>query len=214
MSYIFLDESGDLGFDFTKPKTSKYFVITFVFATDKRPLDRIIKKTIRSFATSKHPGHPGALHAAKESPRLRLKVLNALVRQDISILTIYLNKQKLYTTEKDEKQVFYNLITNILLDRIIGKRLIPTTEPIVLVASRRETNKYFNDNFKSYLQSQVERNHKIKLQVDIKTPHQEKSLQVVDFTTWAIFRKHEHNDELYYNVIKGKIIEENPLYPL
>jgi hypothetical protein len=28
MSYIFIDESGDLGFDFTKPKTSRYFLIT------------------------------------------------------------------------------------------------------------------------------------------------------------------------------------------
>jgi hypothetical protein len=214
MSYIFLDESGDLGFDFTKPKTSKYFVITFLFATDKKPLEKIIKKIIRSFATKERVGHPGTLHAVKESPRIRLKLLNELARHDISILTIYLNKQKIYTTKKDEKPIFYNLITNILLDRIIGKRLVPTTRPIMLIASRRETNKYFNDNFKTYLESQIERNHKLKLQVQIKTPHHEKSLQVVDFAAWAIFRKHEYDDELYYNVIKSRVVEENPLYPL
>jgi len=29
--YVYMDESGDLGFDFTKRKTSKYFTITFLF---------------------------------------------------------------------------------------------------------------------------------------------------------------------------------------
>ncbi|MBI5221243.1 MAG: DUF3800 domain-containing protein, partial [Candidatus Magasanikbacteria bacterium] len=35
MSFIFLDESGDLGFDFTKNKTSKFFVISFLFVKNK-----------------------------------------------------------------------------------------------------------------------------------------------------------------------------------
>ena len=29
VAYIFLDESGDLGFDFEKKRTTKYFVVTF-----------------------------------------------------------------------------------------------------------------------------------------------------------------------------------------
>lgn len=29
MAYIFMDESGCLGFDFTKAKTSMHFIITF-----------------------------------------------------------------------------------------------------------------------------------------------------------------------------------------
>jgi L-asparaginase/Glu-tRNA(Gln) amidotransferase subunit D len=29
MAFIFMDESGDLGFDFNKKKTSKVFIITF-----------------------------------------------------------------------------------------------------------------------------------------------------------------------------------------
>jgi hypothetical protein len=117
-------------------------------------------------------------------------------------------------SSKDEKQVFYNLITNIMLDRIITKKLVPAGEPITLVASRRETNKYFNDNFKTFLEGQMAQNHKLKLRVEIKTPYQEKALQVVDFAAWATFRKYEHDDEQYYSVIKAKIVEENPLYPL
>lgn len=52
-----------------------------------------------------------------------------------------------------------------------------------------------------------------KLEIEIKTPHQEKCLQIVDMASWAIFRKWEHQDESYYNLIKSKIIEERPLFP-
>jgi len=36
MAYIFLDESGDLGFDFSKKRTLKFFIITFLFVSKKK----------------------------------------------------------------------------------------------------------------------------------------------------------------------------------
>jgi len=47
MSFIFLDESGDLGFDFAKKKTSSVFVITFLFVNHKDPIERIVKNFLR-----------------------------------------------------------------------------------------------------------------------------------------------------------------------
>jgi hypothetical protein len=47
----------------------------------------------------------------------------------------------------------------------------------------------------------------------IKTPAEEKALQVVDFVSWAIFRKYEKKDRGYYNIIKKKIVEESSLFP-
>ena len=43
MGYIVLDESGDLGFDFTKKKTSKFFVITLMFLKKKDLSKRLLK---------------------------------------------------------------------------------------------------------------------------------------------------------------------------
>ncbi|MDR0820767.1 MAG: DUF3800 domain-containing protein [Endomicrobium sp.] len=37
MAYIFMDESGCLGFDFTKTKTSRHFVIVFLMAKNELP---------------------------------------------------------------------------------------------------------------------------------------------------------------------------------
>ena len=128
-------------------------------------------------------------------------------------MTVLLNKKKVYTRLQDEKAVLYNYVTNILLDRIFSKKILQPQKPVKIVASRKETSKFLNQNFKSYLQSQLAINHKIKVDIFIKTPAEEKALQAVDFVSWAIFRKYEFKDETYYNLIKGRIIEENPLFP-
>jgi len=151
MAYIFLDESGDLGFDFSKKKTSQYFIITFMFVHRKRPVEKIIKTIFSGFSKTQIKRHAGVLHAHKETQRTREIVLSELARKDISILSICLNKEKVYTRLYNEKHVLYNYVTNILIDRIVTKGLIPIDEPISLIASRRETNRFLNDNFRIYL---------------------------------------------------------------
>jgi len=213
MSYIFLDESGNLGFNFEKKKTSKFFVIALLFVKNKNPIEKIIRKVFRGFTKTELRHHPNTLHCYKEQPKTRQKLLGLLNVQNISAIAIYLNKKKVYTKLQNEKHVLYNYVTNILLDRLYTKKLIPVNNPIYLIASRRETNKFLNDNFKTYLNSQVQSKHKLKMSIEIRSPHQEKCLQAVDFICWSIFRKYEYGDESYYNMIKQKIVEENPLFP-
>ena len=128
-------------------------------------------------------------------------------------MTIYLNKLKVYTRLQDEKQILYNYVTNILLDRIITKKLVDKTKKIHLIASRRETNKFLNENFTNYLTNQARNNYRVDIKIEVKTPYEEKGLQAVDFISWAIFRKYEYGDDSYYNIIKEKIVEENSLFP-
>jgi hypothetical protein len=210
--YIYLDESGDLGFDFSKPKTSKYFIITLLFVENKRNLEKVIKNIFNTFSKCENKKHNGLLHCYKEHPKTRLKLFNQLKDKDISILMIYLDKKRVYTKLQDEKQILYNYVTNIILDRTFTKKLVPTKEKIYLIASKRETNKFFNINFKSYIEQQTYNNHKLEVEVLIKTPQQDKCLQIVDFLSWGFFRKYEHFDDSYYNLFKNKIVEENGLF--
>jgi len=214
MSYIFLDESGDLGFNFSKQKTSKYFIISFLFVDkeQKRSTEKIIKKIYQNFSKAELNKHKNCLHCYKEKPGIRIKLLNLLNEKNIKIMAIYLNKSKVYSKLHDEKQVLYNYVTNILLDRIFSKRLVARKETIILIASKRETNKFLNENFKDYLEKQTQNNHNQHIEVKIKTPFEEKCLQVIDFVCWSLFRKYEHGDESYINIIQNKIIEENGLF--
>lgn len=211
MSYIFLDESGDLGFDPTK-KNSKYFVITTLFTEDKRPIEKVVKKIHSGLRKRVKKLSGGVLHCYKEKPLTRKRLLRLLTEKKCLIMAIYLNKAKVYTKLQEEKHVLYNYVVNILLDRIMNKKFVNPKSHINLIAERRETNRFLNENFRNYLNEQVKNSHKLDLKVDIKTPSEEKSLQAVDFVSWAIFRKYEQGDDSYYRVLKSKIVEENSLF--
>lgn len=213
MAYIFLDESGDLGFDFTKKRTTKYFVVTLLMVPHRKgPIEKVVAKTHSELAI-KIKRRVGVLHATKEKPITRQRLLKRLLERDCSVMTIYLNKRKVYTRLQDEKQVLYNYVTNILLDRLYTRRILDATDKVELIAARRETNKFLNENFCDYLDTKVRGDHNGLMSVSIKTPAEEKCLQAADFASWAIFRKYEYGDDSYYNIIKSKIIEENSLFP-
>jgi len=92
------------------------------------------------------------------------------------------------------------------------KKYLDKSKNIHLIAAKRETNKFLNENFSVYLESQLRQNHNSSLEVIIKYPSQEKSLRLVDFVCWAIFGKYELKDREYYDIIKGKIKEERGLF--
>ena len=138
MSYIFFDESGDLGLDFTKRRTSKHFVVTFLFTQEKRLVEKIAKKGFTSLAPRERKGHTGVLHAVNELPKTRQRVLGELSSRDVPILALYLDKERVYTKLQGEREVLYNFVTNVLLDRIMTKKLILIGQKITLVASQRE----------------------------------------------------------------------------
>ena len=211
MLYLFLDESGDLGFNFRNKRTSKFFIVTILATTSKRSIEKLVSKTYLSIKRRKQKS--GTLHAFRETPITRLRLLKGLADKDCTVMTLYLNKKRVYTKLTDEKVVLYNYLTNILLDRIMNKRLINTkVDSVTLIASQRETNKFLNENFKNYLCNQTNLKHKLNITVSIKTPYQEKCLQAVDFASWAIFRKHEYDDDSYYQLFKSIIVEENYLF--
>jgi hypothetical protein len=154
------------------------------------------------------------LHAAHERPETIIRVLKRLAeKKSCKIMAIYLNKKKVYTGIEESKHTLYNMVTNILLDRIMTKRLVSRDERIYFIASRRETKKALNENFKAYLMTNVQARHAIDMDISIKAPDQEKCLQLADIVSWAIARKYELRDERYYEIIKDLIIEESPLIP-
>jgi F0F1-type ATP synthase gamma subunit len=209
---IYMDESGDLGFDFGKGKTSDNFVVSFLFCKNPREIDKVVRKIFNDFNKVQIKAHHGVLHAFKEAPRTRIKLLRLLNDADISILTIRLNKRRVYARLHDQKHVLYNYVVNILLDRMVSKKLIPLKSQIRFVASKRETSKFLNENFSEYLTNQTKSNHKLNISIDILTPSQEKGLQAVDQIAWSFFRKYEHDDASYAAIIRNKVVEESELF--
>jgi hypothetical protein len=203
-----MDESGCLGFDFTKSKTSKSFVIAFLIAKNDNIINKVVNKTFNSIPKNKRSAHCGVLHCSKEDNKTRIKLLTKLKDKDVSIVSILLNKQKVFAKLKDKKATLYNYVTKLLIKEIIIKEIIPPSDAIKFIASRRETNKFYNTNFKYYLENKTLRNYKLKIEVGVKPPHSVKGLQAVDFVSWALFQKYEYGKCFYYNIIKNLIVKE------
>lgn len=212
MNYLFLDESGDLGFN-PKKKNSKFFIITVIFTSEKKSLEKIVKKTHATLRKKVKRLSGGVLHSYKENAVTRNRLLKLVSGGNYKIMTVCLNKSKVHTNLQDEKHVLYNYVVNILLDRIMTKKYLQGSGQVVLIAEKRETNKFLNDNFKAYLENQLKNKHRALISVEIKIPSQEKALQAIDFVSWSIFRKYEMKDDSYYKIIKDIIVEENPLFP-
>ena len=123
MATIYLDESGDLGFSKTK-RVSKYFIVTILFTEEEKRIEKLVKLTHSNLRKKVKRLSGGVLHAVKESPKTRKKLLSKLVTLKPRVMIICLNKSKVYTKLQNEKHVLYNFVTNILLDRIFSKKAL------------------------------------------------------------------------------------------
>lgn len=209
MAYIFLDESGDLGF---KSSSSKWFLFTIAIVSDSRSLERVIKRIWRPLK-KKHK-RLGELHAYHADAITRTRVLQRLSElEDLKVLTIILNKKKVYVDLQNQKNYLYNYTANILLDRLHSSGLLKIGEAIELYIDRKDTNKRLRENFVEYLNNAMLVRRDGVFRVTLHASHENKSLQAVDFISWAIFRKYEHGDFEYYELIKSKIADERLLFP-
>lgn len=203
-----MDESGCLGFDLSKGKSSKYFIVTFLYTKHPRKIDKIIKNIFKAMSKTERKALGNSLHANKSKKNTAKKLLSNLAEVDeVSILVAKVDKSKVFSDLKRDKPTLYNHITKHLLESTLIEF---DAKEINLVASQRETNKFLNNNFKKSLKYQNNKNAKIN--VSVIKPSAEKCLQAVDFASWAIFRHYEHNDSEFYDIIKGIIKKEEDLF--
>lgn len=147
--YVYIDESGNLGFH--PDKSSKYLIITALFVSDYSKLDRIIKN-MRQGTFKKEFKKNNEIKGNKSPPPLKKKLLKKLNEiQDIRIIHIIFEKKKLQDTyliqNKNElynriageitKNIpFENIFLEIRIDKSKGKQLL-----------RDEFDHYFKQKF-------------------------------------------------------------------
>lgn len=206
--HIFLDESGDLGF---ASKSSQWFLFTVLITNKHRQVEKVIKNIHKGLRKKyKNVKELHAYHTQDLTKKRLLKQLSEL--DDIKILSIILNKKKVYIDLQNQKNYLYNYTANLLLDRLHNKEIVKKHEVVKLFIDQKDTNKFIKENFERYLTSQLNNWANDNIVIKIKPSHTEKCLQAVDFVSWAIFRKYEMADYEFYDIIKDKIVEEKILF--
>ncbi|MEK7167860.1 MAG: DUF3800 domain-containing protein [Patescibacteria group bacterium] len=201
-----MDESGDLGFDFSKRKTSRYFVMAGLIVRNKR----VIEKAIRTIYNELRPKYQikWILHAAREESVTCSRLCRKISEKEYWVIVVYFEKIKIKSFFKKDKFGLYNSTAKELLALIL-EQSPRQEEKIEFIASSRETSKFLNEKFKNGLVSVI--NGQRDFSVEIKTPYEEKCLQAVDLISWSVFRSYEYSDDRYRNLIESIIIKEKEL---
>jgi len=206
---IYLDESGDLGFDFNPKGSSSHLVITLLVCNDRRTdlsFASAVKHTIKRKLKQQNE-----LKGYLTTLAVKKYFLNNLLKkfdQAWSVFSIIMDKQtalpKLsYPVNKNR---IYNVLTHRVLSFIDFQEI---NEHIHLIVDRCKSSKE-RETFNSYLQSNLEARLPIDRKLDIThgLSHDYAGLQAVDMFCYGIARKYAYSDTDRYDLFKHKVVCE------
>jgi len=207
---IYLDESGDLGFDFKNKRPSEKFVITLLVCKNKGAVDsfkRAVRKTLKNKLNhrKKNKRRVEELHATKVNFPIKEYYYKQIRNQDWDIYTVVLNKRRVFDhlTNKIGRKKLYNFLAKFLLDHVD----LSIANPAVTLIVDKCKNKEEIADFNQYLGNQLEA--RLPLTVPLNIYHEDskanKGLQAVDLFCWGVYRKYELGDQEWYDVYFSRI---------
>lgn len=206
---IYLDESGDLGFDFSKRKTSEKFVITLLVCDDnettlqfKKAVRRTLKNKVKRKKKNKFIQE---LKGARTSHEVKEYLFRNLPGTGWQVYSVVLNKERVFhrLRTKQGKKKLYNFLARFILEKV---DLSNHGVAVNLIIDRCKNKEEIRD-FNCYVANQLE--GLLPLNVPLYITHERSQdnagLQVVDLLCWGLFRKYEMKDVKWYDVFKETV---------
>ncbi|MCF6245220.1 MAG: DUF3800 domain-containing protein [Sulfurovum sp.] len=215
--YIFVDEAGDMDFS---TNGSKYYM--FNFLVKQRPFkvhEHIANYRYSLLERNLDPTKGSRLdieyfHAHNDNKYIKDELFNTIATFDKNRVKVYsyiLEKPKVHPQKRKEKERFYIDNLNYAIQRLLGKlqidkNFIIITDRLPVQKNKKKQVGALKKGIKEYIKS-----NKLDIRYDIfhHTSASSANLQIVDYISWAIFRKYERGDSGYYDKIKTYILDED-----
>lgn len=191
--HIYLDESGDLGFN---PNSSKHIVIALLITKMPLHIERCIKK-IRQRKLKKKLKELPEIKFNKSNELIREIILTCIANEPVEIAYIVLDKNHVNPAGHNHKQRIYNFIVSYLMCCLPYRN----TTHSRLIVDKRISNKVIRADFDEY----IKQNIAFKVEITHENSMYNQCLQATDFIAGAIFRKYESGDSRYFDLIKDRI---------
>lgn len=205
---LYLDESGDLGFDFSKRGTTPYFVITVLLCRTKGS-DKSIQQSVKRTLRNKMGKNTEELKGVNTTISIKKYFLKHIKNSEWDIYSVILNKLRvnLELQNKQGKKRLYNYLSRVLIEQVKFPKEVPS---MTLVVDKMKNKKDIED-FNQYLENQLSAHLLLNC---IFYPYHKDSkehpgLQAVDLFCWGIFRKYMANDQEWYKCFQEKIKYES-----
>lgn len=208
--YIFLDESGDLGFDFSKQKTSRQFVISLLVCHDKQAQDgfrQAVSRTLKNKLNHKKiTSRPvSELKGTGTTFPIKQYFYRQLPAKGWEIYSVTLNKLRVdaHLQTRAGKKKLYNFMARFILEKV---QFPEDVQQVSLVVDRCK-NKAEIQDFNQYVINQLEALLPLNAQLNIDHlgSHESAGLQAVDLFCWGIARKDGLGDQEWYAVYQEKV---------
>lgn len=209
MLYLYLDESGDLGFDFVNKKPSVHFTIAVLAVKgheQNRALGTAIKVTLWRSLKKRRKDAMAELKGSGSESQVKRLFCRVADRTQFKIYAMTINKKLAWPYLAQDKERIYNYIARRVLDNVEFRddcvRVILTIDKSKTAARIRQFNEYLIAHIKSRLDPLVP------LEILHRSSQEVRQLQAVDLAAWGIFRKYERGDTEWLDILRGKIAYE------
>lgn len=208
MWYIYLDESGDLGFDFVNKKPSRHFTITLLAINGEDNHKKIkfaIRKTIKRKLLKNKKVHQKDLELKGTQTSVPIKEYFYKLIADVrfGLYSITIPKRKVFEYLSHSKDRFYNYIARLVLDQIPFEK---ARERVYLYIDKSKGSQGISE-FDQYVTTQLKARLDPRVPLEIYHRHSNEvpGLQAVDLFCNGIFKKYEKEDLTWYEIFKHKI---------
>ena len=204
--YVYLDESGDLGFG---QGGTKYFTIAFVIVKDPIPFRRCVKAV-----KIKHD-IPREVELKGNTTRQVIKkdLLARFLKLDMEVHAITVKKENVEPKLRRDTNILYNYMVGLsLVERILQE---PSGAKVVINVDRRTISITSGFNFNQYLRYKIwyaRERQDIDLEIYHLDSHEAYVIQGTDVICNSIFRKYNSNNYKLFNIIKGKMKSDRRLF--
>jgi hypothetical protein len=207
--YIFLDESGNLDFS---PNGTKYFLLTSV--TKERPFLSYKEMTELKYDLVERGLDIEYFHASEDSPVIRKKIFEIILDKlnGFRIDSLIIEKRKTGPALRSEER-FYPEMLGYLLKYILNGYNLSIYSEVLVFTDRIPVNKK-----RKAIEKAIKMTLAQKLPPEVRYRifhHDSKSnmdLQIADYCNWAVYRKWDRGEELYYKDLKPAIKSEFDIF--
>ena len=196
MSYIYIDESGDLG---TKKASSKYFVMAAVKVENSKKLENIIKKTRRDL--KKKMLTSNEVKGGNLPYELKIKILEKLKNMDYEVFIIVFDKENRYKIGYGDNKKAYDILASRLA------KLINIDKPTFIFIDKSKNKQEEIDNFNEFFLNNLNNIKKQPITIEHADSMHYKGLQMADLISWSTFQNFENDNPEFLDIIKNKVVK-------
>ena len=206
MMYVYLDESGDLGFG---QGGSRYFTIAFVIMKDPTNFIRRVKEIKIKYKIPRDV----ELKGFTTEEIIKEDLLNRFTKLEIEVHAITVRKKNVEVKLRKDTNILYNYVVGLsLVERILQE---PANSQVIVNVDRRIISITSGFKFNEYLRYKIwyeKERRDIDLNIHHLDSHQAYAIQGIDVICNSIFRKYNSNNYKLFNIIRDKVKSDRRLF--